>query len=83
MWGICVASVKFCNLAPNPPSRPPPPPPNHAHACTHLPPPRVSPLLGPAAIVVVGLSALLDLVQVVQMLQAEDGLLRAVGVRRV
>jgi hypothetical protein len=40
-------------------------------------------LLGPAAIVVVGLSALLHLVQVVQVLQTEDGLLRAVGVRRV
>ena len=50
----------------------------------HAPPhPRVSPLLAPAALVVVGLSALLHLVKVMQVLQAEDGLLCAVGVRRV
>jgi hypothetical protein len=42
----------------------------------------VSALLGPAAIVVVGLAALLHLLQVMQVLQTEDGLLRAVGVRR-
>ena len=42
----------------------------------------MSAVLGPAAIVVVGLTALLHLLQVVQVLQAEDRLLRAVGVRR-